>query len=384
MNIAADENIPLLDAFFSDQGIINCLPGREITAQTIGDAEALLVRSVTPVTKELLQNSQVRFVGTCTIGTDHLDLSYLQRQGIVWANAPGCNARGVVDYVLGCVLTLAEATAGDLSRRRYGIVGAGQVGGRLAEVLRQLGWSVKICDPPRKRREHRTDFVDIDEIIETCDVITLHTPLTREGVDATHHLFDERRLRALTPGTWLINAARGAIIDNSALHDRLHRNGDLHVALDVWENEPAVDVGLAQKCHLSTPHIAGYSLDGKWRGTAQIYEAFCQWRQLEPCIRLETLTPSPWLKQLWLDEHAEMSWALQTLCRSVYDPGRDDRAFRRTLHLPEQERLQAFDDLRKRYPYRREIPGLTIQLPEGADHLRRVAQAVGAQVNIIR
>ena len=300
MRIVADENIPLLDEFFAGFGEIRRLPGRGIDAAAVADADLLLVRSVTQVDRTLLDGSAVKFVGTCTIGTDHLDLDYFQQAGITWASAPGCNARGVVDYVLGSLLVLAEQQGVDLATRTYGVVGAGQVGSRLLKVLRDLGWRVLVCDPPRQAAEGG-DFVSLQQILDECDVISLHTPLERLGVHATHHLFDSARLAALKPGSWLINASRGAVVDNRALRDLLSQRSDLHAVLDVWEDEPQVDVALAALCCIATPHIAGYSLDGKLRGTAQIYQAFCAWMQLPASIELAQLLPAPWLPTLQLD-----------------------------------------------------------------------------------
>lgn len=211
MRIVADENIPLLDAFFAGFGEIRRLPGRSIDRAAVADADVLLVRSVTPVTREMLEGSPVRFVGTCTIGTDHLDLTYLQDAAIQWSSAPGCNARGVVDYVLGSLLTLAEIEGVDLRQRTYGVVGAGQVGGRLIAVLKALGWKVLVCDPPRQSAEGG-NFVSLDEILQRCDVISLHTPLDKNGQSSTWHLLDEARLRQLRQGAWLINASRGAVV----------------------------------------------------------------------------------------------------------------------------------------------------------------------------
>ena len=239
MHIVADENIPLLDAFFAGLGTIRRLPGRAIDRAAVADADILLVRSVTPVDRALLDGSPVRFVGTCTIGTDHLDLDYFAEAGIQWASAPGCNARGVVDYVLGSLLTLAEIEGVELPQRTYGVVGAGQVGGRLIKVLRGLGWNVLVCDPPRQQVEGG-DYVSLDEIIQRCDVISLHTPLDRAGAHPSWHLFDRPHLERLRPGTWLINASRGAVVDNQALYEVMLDREDLQAVLDVWEGEPQV------------------------------------------------------------------------------------------------------------------------------------------------
>ncbi len=377
MLIVADENIPLIDAFFAGFGEIRRLPGRGIDRAAVAEADVLLVRSVTQVSRELLEGSAVRFVGTCTIGTDHLDLDYFQQAGIHWSSAPGCNARGVVDYVLGSLLTLAEIEGADLTARTYGVIGAGEVGGRLIKVLRELGWNVLVCDPPRQAAEGG-DYVSLEQIIEQCDVISLHTPLTRSGALPTWHLLDRRRLEQLKPGTWLINAARGPVVDNAALREVLLAREDLQAVLDVWEAEPEVDVALAELCVLGTPHIAGYSLDGKQRGTAQIYQAFCAFLGQTEEVRLEDLLPEPWLAQVTLNAGSDPAWAMAMLCRGVYDPRRDDADFRRSLTGSVAEQKVAFDQLRKNYPERREIEGLAVKINGDDEVLRKLALALGA------
>lgn len=372
MLIVADENIPLLDEFFSAFGEIRRHPGRAIDRAALGDAEVLLVRSVTQVDRSLLEGSRVRFVGTCTIGTDHLDLDYFAEAGIAWSSAPGCNARGVVDYVLGSLLALAETRGRRLPELTYGVVGAGQVGGRLVEVLRGLGWDVQVCDPPRQAAEGG-DFVDLASILRDCDVISLHTPLDA----GTRHLLGAAQLRRLRPGAWLINASRGAVVDNAALKAHLQAGADLDVVLDVWEGEPLADPELAALCRIATPHIAGYSLDGKLRGTAQIYQAYCRAMGLQERVSLDELLPAAWLGELQLSEEADIGWALATLCRAVYDPRRDDADFRRSLVGDAAQRKAAFDALRKHYPQRREIDGLQVRLQGDAPHLAALVAALG-------
>ncbi|XVJ46191.1 4-phosphoerythronate dehydrogenase PdxB [Pseudomonas sp. UBT] len=377
MLIVADENIPLLDAFFEGFGEIRRVPGRSIDRATVEQADVLLVRSVTNVNRALLEGTQVRFVGTCTIGTDHLDLDYFKQAGVTWSSAPGCNARGVVDYVLGSLQTLAEIEGADLNQRTYGVVGAGEVGGRLVQVLKGLGWNVLVCDPPRQIAEDG-DYVSLQQIIEQCDVISLHTPLTKSGNGSTWHLFDRERLNSLKPGTWLINASRGPVVDNAALREVLLQREDLQAVLDVWEGEPEVDVDLADLCVLATPHIAGYSLDGKQRGTAQIYQALCAHLGHEPSIQLSDLLPPPWLAEVHLNASTDPAWALATLCRSVYDPRRDDADFRRSLVGTVQEQRKAFDLLRKHYPERREIDGLKVRINGESAQLSNIVSALGA------
>lgn len=377
MLIVADENIPLLDAFFEGFGEIRRVPGRSIDRATVEQADVLLVRSVTNVNRGLLEGSKVRFVGTCTIGTDHLDLDYFQQAGITWSSAPGCNARGVVDYVLGSLLTLAEIEGADLTRRTYGVVGAGEVGGRLVKVLQGLGWNVLVCDPPRQAAEGG-DFVSLEQIIEQCDVISLHTPLKKHGAGSTWHLFDQNRLNQLKPGAWLINASRGPVVDNAALCEVLLQREDLQAVLDVWEGEPEVDVALAELCVLATPHIAGYSLDGKQRGTAQIYQAYCDFLGQPAQVRLSDLLPAPWLSQVTLNGESDPAWALAMLCRGVYDPRRDDADFRRSLVGSVSEQRAAFDALRKNYPSRREIDGLQVRIEGDSPELLKIVAALGA------
>ncbi|MBG6449377.1 4-phosphoerythronate dehydrogenase PdxB [Pseudomonas aeruginosa] len=379
MRILADENIPVVDAFFADQGSIRRLPGRAIDRAALAEVDVLLVRSVTEVSRAALAGSPVRFVGTCTIGTDHLDLDYFAEAGIAWSSAPGCNARGVVDYVLGCLLAMAEVRGADLAERTYGVVGAGQVGGRLVEVLRGLGWKVLVCDPPRQAREPDGEFVSLERLLAEADVISLHTPLNRDGEHPTRHLLDGPRLAALRPGTWLVNASRGAVVDNQALRRLLEGGADLEVALDVWEGEPQADPELAARCLIATPHIAGYSLEGKLRGTAQIYQAYCAWRGIAERVSLQDVLPETWLAGLQLNPGCDPAWALATLCRAVYDPRSDAAAFRRRLPGDSATRRAAFDALRKHSPPRREIPGLRVATG-GRAELQRVVRALGAQL----
>jgi erythronate-4-phosphate dehydrogenase len=359
---------------FARHGQLRRVAGRSLDRAVLANAEVLLVRSVTQVDQALLAGSQVKFVGTCTIGTDHLDLQYLTQQGIGWASAPGCNARGVVDYVLGALLTLAERDGVDLSKRCYGVVGAGQVGQRLVQVLRGLGWQVLVCDPPRQQAEGG-DYVDLATVLERCDVVSLHTPLTQQGEHPTFHLLGAEQLQSLQQGSWLINASRGAVVDNQALKQLLTQRHDLRVALDVWEGEPQVDAELAQRCDIASAHIAGYSLDGKIRGTSQIYQAFCQHFALADSAAIEF--PAQSLLAMELAAHTPVEEALRVICRAVYDPRSDDAAFRLSLQGDALTRRAAFDQVRKNYPVRREIPDLQVRVNQPTTELQQMLQALG-------
>ncbi len=373
MRILADENIPMLEVF-ERHGQLRRVAGRSLDRAVLADAEVLLVRSVTQVDQALLAGSQVKFVGTCTIGTDHLDLNYLAAHNIGWASAPGCNARGVVDYVLGALLVLAEREAVDLAQRCYGVVGAGQVGERLVQVLRGLGWQVLVCDPPRQQREGG-DYVDLETLLARCDVISVHTPLTAQGEHPTEHLIDAEQLQSLSQGAWLINASRGAVVNNQALKRFLAQRSDVRAVLDVWEGEPQVDVELAQRCDIATAHIAGYSLDGKIRGTERIYQAFCEYFSVP--IKSAINFPAQTLLSMQLAGHTSQADALRVVCRAVYDPRADDAAFRLSLQGDTAQRRAAFDQVRKSYPVRREIPDLQVQVNKPTAALRQMIVALG-------
>ncbi|HQQ74263.1 MAG TPA: 4-phosphoerythronate dehydrogenase [Pseudomonadales bacterium] len=268
MKIVADENIAYAAHFFAPLGELVLLPGRAIRRVDVQDADILLVRSVTSVNRDLLEGTAVRFVGSCTIGTDHIDSIYLQKNNIRFAYAPGCNAQAVVEYVLSAFLTLEV----NFSSSRIGIVGCGNVGGRLLRCLQAVGANVVGCDPFLIDTD--ISLVNFEKILE-CEVICVHTPLTKTGLHPTFHLFDAAIINSLKPGAVLLNAGRGAVIDNSALLQRLQTHNDLQVVLDVWENEPAINPDLLKSVAIGTPHIAGYSAEGKLRGTEMVYDVLC-------------------------------------------------------------------------------------------------------------
>ncbi|WP_185266188.1 4-phosphoerythronate dehydrogenase PdxB [Halopseudomonas xiamenensis] len=378
MHIVADENIPLLDEFLAGFGRLTRLPGRLIDHTSVSDADVLLVRSVTQVSAAMLAGTPVRFVGTCTIGTDHLDLAGLAAAGIEVASAPGCNARGVVEYVLSCLLTLSERSASAWQDRTVGIIGVGEVGGRLATTLQALGIRCLLCDPPRAERGEQ-GFVSLDELLGQSDVISCHVPLTSSGAHATRHLLDEQRLRALRPGTWLINSSRGPVIDNTALSRVLQQRSDLLVALDVWEAEPLVDPQLAARCALATPHIAGYSLDGKLRGTAQIYQALCRFLDVPVTLSLEQLAPRIGAGEWSVEPGTPPDWLLAKALRQVYDVRDDDARLRAMLGgaASEQASREGFDRLRKDYPLRRECNLLRIRTAASEPQVARRLLAAG-------
>lgn len=388
MKIVVDANVPAAEACFGALGEVVRVPGREIVPATLAGADALVVRSITRVDAALITEarragSPLRFVGTCTIGTDHVDHRALADHGIAFASAPGCNAEAVVDYVLASLSTLAERQDFRLLERRVGIVGVGNVGGRLLERLTAMGVDCLACDPPRVEAEGieaegPVGFVDLDTLIDECDVLCLHTPLVGDGPHATRHLLDAQRIAALAPGTLLLNAGRGDCVDGRALRQRLAGQGDIMAVLDVWEQEPAIDAALADLAEIATPHIAGYSLDGKLRGTHRIYRALAQHVGLPARLTLADLAPPPPVSRLVLDGGLSPEEALRLCLRAVYDPRRDHDSLHREARR--QGMAQGFDGCRARYPLRRDASSLEVVLGEGARDLQPLLAGAGFRV----
>ncbi|WFM70217.1 4-phosphoerythronate dehydrogenase PdxB [Halomonas sp. CKK8] len=383
MRIVVDANVPAAEKCFGELGEMVRLPGREIDADALQEADALVVRSITRVDEALLaRTSRLRFVGTCTIGTDHVDERALAERGVAFASAPGCNAEAVVDYVLGSLSTLAERQGWRLTERRVGIVGVGNVGGRLLARLTAMGIGCLACDPPRvaaEGAEGLAGFMELDTLIDECDVLCLHTPLVTEGPYPTHHLLDAQRIAALAPGTVLLNAGRGDCVDGQALRQRLAGQGDVSAVLDVWEHEPAIDSGLADLAAIATPHVAGYSLDGKLRGTHRIYRALAQHVGLPARLTMDDLAPPPPVARLVLDGGLSPEEALRLCLRAVHDVRRDHDSLHREARR--QGMAKGFDACRAAYPLRREFATLAIELLEGARELAPLLSGAGFSVD---
>ncbi|MGM0433223.1 MAG: 4-phosphoerythronate dehydrogenase [Pseudomonadota bacterium] len=368
MRILADENIPALEACFGGPGEIRTLPGRSIRQADLLDVDVLLVRSVTRVNADLLAGTPVRWVGTATIGTDHLDTHFLEQQGIAWASAPGCNAEAVADYVL-AVMALAAMERGQaLTDGSVGIVGFGNVGSRVHRRLQALGIETHVTDPPLAEYGV-SGLTGLDEVL-ACDRIALHAPLVRDGRWPTEHLLDAARIQALRPDQVLISAGRGAVVDNAALRERLEApDGGPWTALDVWEGEPLVEPQLARRVRIATPHIAGYSLEGKLRGTVMLAQALNRWLGVDSHPVLEALVPGP----AGLDA---LPATLEETLLAAYDPRRDSRQLRESLAGSRAERASAFDRLRREYPVRREF-GLHRLAASGNSVADRQLEAAG-------
>ncbi|MBE0539468.1 MAG: 4-phosphoerythronate dehydrogenase [Ignavibacterium sp.] len=368
IKIVVDENIALADKAFSRIGDVVMISGREITNTVLKNADVLIVRSITRVDEKLLKNTSVKFVGTATIGTDHIDLDYLNHSGITFADAKGCNAYSVAEYVIAALLKLSIQLKFKLDEKSIGIVGVGNVGSKVAAFANALGMKVSLNDPPLQRKGETQKFVDLDEILK-CDIITLHTPLNLTGPDKTYHLFDKEKLKRIKDSSILLNTSRGAVINNAELLD-LIANKKLNVVLDVWEHEPEINIELLQQVSMGTAHIAGYSYEGKVNGTKLIYNSLCDFLEIEKSFRFDVHHPQKF--KLQFNETENRAAGLNDLIKNIYSIEDDDKQMRKMLIMDKSERIKFFDLLRKNYPIRREFNNYQIH----SDHLSSEMKSV--------
>ncbi|UCC97184.1 MAG: 4-phosphoerythronate dehydrogenase [Phycisphaerales bacterium] len=380
MKIVADANIPFVKECFSSIGRVDVLGGRQITSDSLDGADVLVVRSITEVDEDLLAGNKVRFVGTATIGFDHIDIDFLRDNHIGFASAPGSNANSAAEYVIAGLLDVVRKYDMDLEGKSIGIIGAGNVGGRVAKKCAALGMEVLLNDPPLARQTRDAKYLPLDELFG-CDFVTLHTPLTFEGPDKTHHLADERFFKSLRQGCVFVNASRGGVTDSEALTAAIREQRLRAVVLDVWENEPAIDTELLKMVDVGTPHIAGYSLDGKIAGLIMIYKAVCDYFGLRPERNAADFLPEPSVPRVELNQNtgAEQD-ALLDVVTKVYRIARDDQRLRRILDEPAEKRSAYFDGLRKNYPVRREFHNTEVILEDDTDPLAAKLAGLGFKV----
>ncbi|TCH63632.1 4-phosphoerythronate dehydrogenase [Acinetobacter sp. ANC 4862] len=346
MKIVADENLAFTEYFFADFGEIQQAAGRTLTHADVQAAEALLVRSVTQVNEQLIQDTKLKFVGSATIGTDHLNITALEKHHIAWSNAAGCNAQAVAEYVITALLYLQPNLIDKNEQFTLGIIGLGNVGSRLAYMAKLLGWNVIAYDPFVQRES--VNQVELAELLKTADAISIHVPLTKTGEHPTFHLINADALAQMKPEAILINSARGPVVEETALIADIEKTKRL-VVLDVFEHEPEISEQLLNLICLVTPHIAGYSLEGKARGTQMIYDAFCKTFNFTADKKFETQLPV--CEQYFQDQ--DLKQVLKQHLVHIYDIARDDANLRACLKEGKVDQ-KAFDYLRKTYPLRRE------------------------------
>ena len=356
MKVVCDSDIPFLKGALEPFCEVVYAYGRDISSEMVRDADALVIRTRTKCDANLLEGSKVRFIATATIGFDHIDTGWCESNGIKWTNAPGCNSWSVQQYIGSLLVTLSRHMLFSFRDKTIGIVGVGNVGSKVARLAALLGFKVLLCDPPRARKEGSNSFITLDEIIDRSDIITLHVPLTHDGEYATYHLFDRNRLSLLSRNQILINTSRGEVVDNAALKEVLQQKAICTAALDVWENEPHIDSELLNLLFTGTPHIAGYSVDGKATGTTMCVQALGKFFDL-PCRDWKVTEVPQSLQPSEFSIDATGKTPRDVLAEAIlhtYDVKDDDSALRADI--------SSFEKQRSNYPVRREFPAFSVRI----------------------
>ncbi|BFM48334.1 4-phosphoerythronate dehydrogenase [Marinomonas sp. THO17] len=357
MKIVADENMPNVKRLFSHLGEVTLVSGRDLSAQQVKDADALLVRSVTKVNENLLTGSKVKFVGSATIGVDHIDEAYLRAQNIAFSSAPGCNAEAVADYVFSALGHLYLNKGIKWLSAKVAVIGYGNVGRTVYKRFAALGCQVcvydplKLADDPMLSRE--ANFVELADVL-TCDVICLHSPMTQSGPYPTLNMLSENELAQIKAGSSIISAGRGGVINEDALLSRYKElSGDLNLVLDVWHDEPNISQQLVNITDIATPHIAGYSRQGREKGTWMVYQALCKCFGLDAQFSMEDAVTPGNLQSIQLNTHLCKEEILARSMHAIYDVARDDARLRFQYRINTKE--STFDWLRKNYVERDEF-----------------------------
>lgn len=347
MELLIDRDIVGAERAFAGFGDVRLCDGRTLDATALGRAEVLLVRSVTAVDESLLHGSRVRFVGTATAGIDHVDTDFLAAAGIVFAAAAGCNARAVAEHVIACLYRHAATRAVAVTALRVAIVGYGHVGRALGQLLRRLGVPFVANDPPLGAALDGAPGVSLEEALG-CDVVTVHVPLTTRGAHPTHDLIDRRALARMAPDALLINAARGGVVNEAALLQRLRDAPDFRAALDCWEGEPCIEPALLARSWLATPHIAGHTLEARVRAAADLHAALAAWTGQQPALPA-LLEPNP------AGALDCASGGVAAVIEAGHDLGAHTARMQALEDLPAPARGAAFDALRRRHGLRRQF-----------------------------
>jgi len=381
MKTVVAETVMLGREAFETLGEVEVIPDRQIEAHHLKDADILIIRSKTKVTSALLENTNVRFVGTATAGFEHLDTDALAARGIAWAHAPGCNAESVAEYITAALLHLHTEHGIELRHRTLGIIGVGQVGSRVAAKAEALGLRVLLNDPPRAAREPEQIFHPLEEVLADSDIITLHVPLVHEKPWPTLRMANACFFEKMKHGAIFINASRGKTTDGDALlHAKEHGLVE-HAVLDVWDPEPAFRNELMEIATLGTPHIAGHSLEGKLNGTVALYREACHFLETAATWDSAPLLPRPDVPDLSLDAGNRTDEAvLAEAVKTVYDIMTDDAALRAAAVPGKTERAKNFDRLRAKYRVRREFSNTQITLSGDRPELVTRLKALGFEV----
>jgi erythronate-4-phosphate dehydrogenase len=354
MKIIIDNKIPYIKGALEPFAEVVYLPGSQTTPDVVKDADALITRTRTICNEGLLKGSNVKFIATATIGFDHIDTDYCRNAGIEWTNAPGCNAESVNQYISSALFSWSMRKRINLEDLTIGIVGVGNVGSKIANTCKTLGMNVLLNDPPRARVEGNKDFVSIEEIQKKADIITFHVPLNSTGIDATYHMINEIFLQKLVKKPLLINSCRGEVVNTDDIYNAIEAKDIRGFICDCWENEPDINLDLLNFCEIGTPHIAGYSKDGKANGTKMSVQAISKFFNLgiDDWQPQNIDMPESTIIEIDGNQRREYSILAEAVL-STYDIENDDDNLRETPQL--------FERLRGNYPVRREFACYTVK-----------------------
>ncbi len=373
MKIVADDKIPFLKGALEQFAKVVYLPGHKIINEDLRDADALLTRTRTNCDENLLKGSGIRFIGTATIGFDHIDTAFCDKNNIYWTNAPGCNSSSVRQYVASALFKVADEFNFELRDKTIGIVGVGNVGSKVEKFARSIGMKVLLNDPPRARREGSSNFVHLDEILSESDFITIHVPLNISGEDKTHHFFNSEVFGKMRTGIWLFNSSRGEVIDTNDLKEAITCGKLGGAVLDVWENEPYIDLDLMSKAFIVSPHIAGYSADGKANGTSMVVNSLCRFFKFPHYNWYPGNVPLPPIPDIFIECIGKSEEdIIREAVFHTYDISGDDISLRSSP--------TDFERLRGDYPLRREFPSYRVNLKGTNKNVQNILKEIGFKV----
>lgn len=376
LKIVADSKIPFLEGALEGVAQVVYLPGGKITREHLMDADALITRTRTKCNEVLLKGTSVKIIASATIGYDHIDTAYCDAHGIKWTNAPGCNSGSVRQYIASALAEIITKENKRFEDITLGIIGVGNVGSKVAAMANTLGIKTLLNDPPRERNEGNDMFTDIDTLIAQSDIITMHVPLSHQGIDKTFHLANASFFAKMKRGAWFINTSRGEVMETQALINALESKHLAGAVIDVWENEPNIDLKLLKLAHLATPHIAGYSADGKANGTAMSVQSISKFFNLGMDNWKPSNIPQAPKTKLEIDCNPKSREEIfAELSNFAYNIGFDSNMLKNS---PE-----TFEQQRESYPIRREPENLMV-IAKGTSNLAMtMIQSLGYELHRI-
>jgi erythronate-4-phosphate dehydrogenase len=375
MRIVADDKIPFLKGALEPYAEVVYIPGKQIKMEMLKDSDALLIRTRTICNENLLEGTSIRFIGTATIGFDHIDTDYCSKNKIIWTNAPGCNSSSVQQYIAAALFRISSEHHFSLKDKTLGIIGVGNVGSKVEKFARSVGMNVLLNDPPRARIEGKKNFHSLNTVLSGSDILTVHVPLNIVGEDQTWHLFNEESFKKIKRGAWFLNSSRGEVSDTYSLKNALNSGMLSGAVIDVWENEPNIDLELLQQAFIATPHIAGYSTDGKANGTSMVVNSLTKYFNLPSENWYPSDVPPPASPYISIDcNNKSEEEIIREAVIHTYNIDKDNSMLRISI--------QNFEKLRGDYPVRREFTSYTINLKDGTEKVLQTMKSIGFRMKI--